>query len=128
MNFWDFVVWIFWVYVFFAYLMVLFSIVGDLFRDKSLNGFFKAVWILFLVFVPFVTALVYLIARGRGMSERSSAAASKARQETDSYIRTVASTASPSDEIAKAKALLDSGSITQTEFDGLKARALVKAA
>jgi hypothetical protein len=125
MNFWDFVVWIFWVYVFFAYLMVLFSIIGDIFRDKTLNGFFKAVWVLFLVFVPFVTALVYLIARGRGMSERSVAAASQARQETDSYIRSVAATPSPADEIAKAKALLDSGSISQSEFDGLKAAALV---
>jgi Phospholipase_D-nuclease N-terminal len=127
MNFWDFVVWIFWVYVFFAYLMVLFSIIGDIFRDKELNGFLKAVWILFLVFVPFLTALVYLIARGRGMAERSYASAERARAETDSYIRTGASTPSPADEIAKAQALLNSGSITQTEFDGLKARALVAA-
>jgi len=128
MNFWDFVVWVFWVYVFFAYLMVLFAIIGDIFRDKHLNGFLKAVWVLFLVFVPFVTALVYLIARGRSMSERSAAAASKAREETDTYIRTVASAPSASDEIAKAKGLLDSGSITQSEFDGLKAAALAKAA
>jgi hypothetical protein len=127
MNFWDFVVWVFWIYVFFAFLMVLFAIIADLFRDKNLNGFLKAVWILFLIFVPIVTALVYLIARGRGMSERANAAAEQSRQQTDSYIRTVAATPSASDEIAKAHALLESGSITQAEFDGIKARALVTA-
>jgi hypothetical protein len=128
MGFWDFVAWIFWLYVLFAYLMVLFSIVTDLFRDKELNGFLKAVWILFLVFVPVLTALVYLIARGRGMSSRSAAAVSSARAETDDYIRSVAATATPTDEITKAKALLDAGSITEGEFDRLKAQALAKAA
>ena len=128
MSFWNFVAWIFWLYVLFAYLMVLFSIVGDLFRDKGLNGFLKAVWILFLVFVPVLTALVYLIARGRGMSSRSAAAASSARAETDDYIRSVAATATPTDQITKAKALLDAGSITEGEFDRLKAQALAKAA
>jgi hypothetical protein len=129
MSFWDFVAWIFWFYVLFAYLMVLFSIIGDLFRDKELNGWVKAVWILFLVFFPVLTALVYLIARGRGMSERSAAAASSARAQTDDYIRSVAATTpTPTDEIAKAKALLDSGSITESEFEQLKAKALVKAA
>lgn len=128
MNFWDFVAWIFWLYVLFAYLMVLFSIVGDLFRDKALNGFLKAVWIFFLVFLPIITALVYLIVRGRGMSERSTAAVSAARAETDTYIRSVAATVTPTDEIAKAKALLDGGSITESEFERLKAQALVKAA
>ena len=128
MNFWDFVAWIFWLYVVFAYLMVLFSIVGDIFRDKELNGFLKAVWIVFLVFVPILTALVYLIVRGRGMSERSTRAVAAARAETDDYIRNVAATATPTDEITKAKALLDSGSITEGEFERLKAQALVKAA
>jgi hypothetical protein len=123
MNFWDFIVFFFWCYFFFAYLMVLFSIIADIFRDHSLNGFLKAVWVIFLVFVPFLTALVYLIARGRGMSERSYASAAQARTETDQYIRSVASS-SPVDEIAKAKTLLDSGTISQAEFNGLKARAL----
>lgn len=123
MNFWDFVSFFFWTYVFITYLIVLFSIIGDLFRDDKLNGWLKAVWIIFLIFVPFLTALVYLIARGRGMSERRLSSAAQARSETDSYIRSVASS-SPTDEIAKAKALLDSGAISQAEFDGLKARAL----
>ena len=123
MNFWDFIVFVFWAYVFFAYLMVLFGIIADIFRDHSLNGALKAVWVIFLVFVPFLPALVYLIARGRGMSERQRAAALQARSETDQYIREVASS-SPVEEIAKAKTLLDSGTISQAEFDGLKSRAL----
>ena len=123
MNFWDFILFVFWSYVFFSYLMVLFGIIGDIFRDTSLNGWIKAVWVIFLVFVPFVTALVYLIARGRGMSERQHAAVQQARSQTDQYIRSVASS-SPVEEIAKAKTLLDSGTISQAEFDGLKSRAL----
>lgn len=123
MDFWEFIVFIFWCYVFFAYLMVLFSIIADIFRDHTLNGWLKAIWVIFLIFVPILTALVYLIARGRGMSERSLAAAAQARSETDQYIRSVA-TSSPTDEIAKAKTLLDAGTISQAEFNGLKARAL----
>lgn len=127
MNFWEFIALVFWSYVFFAYLLVLFRIFADIFRDRTLNGWLKAIWIIFLVFVPFITALVYLIARGRGMTERQLALTQQARSSTDEYIRSVASS-SPADEIAKAKTLLDSGSISQTEFDGLKARALGAAA
>ncbi|WP_338031522.1 SHOCT domain-containing protein [Diaminobutyricibacter tongyongensis] len=125
MNFWDFVSFFFWTFVFIAYLMILFSIIGDLFRDHKLNGWWKAVWVIFLVFLPFLTALVYLIARGRGMAERQRAAAEAAQADANSYIRSVAATpSSPADDIAKAKALLDSGTITQPEFDALKAKAL----
>lgn len=125
MDFWSFVAWFFWIFVFTAYLMVLFSIIGDLFRDDSTNGWLKAVWVIFLVFLPFLTALVYLIARGRGMQRRAIAHAQALRSDQDAYIRaTAAAPASPSEEIAKAKALLDSGAITQSEFDGLKASAL----
>jgi hypothetical protein len=126
MNFWDFIGYLFWTYLLFMYLMILFGILGDIFRDKELGGFMKAVWILLLVLVPFLTALVYVIARGDGMGARQAEAMQRSRSQTDDYIRTVASTgpASPSDEIAKAQSLLDSGAITRTEFDGLKARAL----
>jgi hypothetical protein len=124
MNFWDFVVWVFWAYVFFAVLMIFFTIVSDIFRDRSLNGWLKAVWLIFLVFVPFISMLVYLIARGRSMTERRMQSMAEARQETDAYIRAVATPTSPAEEIAKAQALLDSGSISRAEFDGLKARAL----
>ena len=69
MDLWSWIAWLFWVFVFFAYLMVLFSIIGDLFRDSELSGWLKAIWIIFLIFVPFLTALIYLIARGNGMTE-----------------------------------------------------------
>ena len=132
MNFWnsfgDVIWWFLWAFVFIAYLMALFAIIGDLFRDHTLNGWWKAVWVIFLIFVPFLTALVYLIARGRGMAERSQKEAKQYQAATDAYIRqTVSSGVSPSDEIAKAKALLDAGTISQAEYDQLKAKALAHA-
>src|SRR5690349_11452408 len=124
MDFWSWVAWFFWVFVFVAYLMVLFSILGDLFRDHSVNGWAKAVWVIFLIFVPFLTALIYLIARGQGMQERGLAEAKRQQEATQAYIQTVAGAASPADEIAKASELLKAGTITQAEYDQLKARAL----
>jgi hypothetical protein len=124
-TFWDFLWSMFWIFAFVAYLFAIFAIIGDLFRDHKLNGWWKALWIIFLIFVPFLTALVYLIARGKGMGERSAAAAAQAQQATDAYIRQAAGTSpSPADEIHKAKALLDAGAISQAEFDALKAKAL----
>ncbi len=122
-NFWDVIGWFLWAFVFIAYLFALFAIIGDLFRDHKLNGCFKALWILFLVFVPFLTALIYLIARGRGMAERSQKEVKQVQQAQSDYIKSVAGT-SPSEEIAKAKALLDAGSITQAEYDSIKAKVL----
>jgi hypothetical protein len=124
-SFWDLIWWFLWAFAFIAYLMALFAIVGDLFRDHKMNGWAKALWILFLVFVPFLTALVYLIARGSGMAERSQKEARQYQAATEEYIRQAAGTsASPSDEIAKAKSLLDAGTISQGEYDLLKSRAL----
>ncbi|MET0932261.1 MAG: PLDc N-terminal domain-containing protein [Mycetocola sp.] len=120
---WDFIWLFFWSFAFIAYLMAIFAVIIDLFRDRSLNGWLKAVWIIFLIFVPFLTVLVYLIARGNSMAERSQRDAVNARQETDKYIREVAGSSS-ADEIAKAKALLDAGTITSQEYESLKARAL----
>jgi hypothetical protein len=124
MDFWTWIAWFFWAFVFFAYLMVLFSILGDLFRDSSVNGWVKAIWIIFLIFVPFLTALIYLIARGNGMTKRSMAQAAEMRKAQDEYIRQAAGSGSTVDDIAKAKALLDAGTISQAEFDALKAKAL----
>jgi Mn2+/Fe2+ NRAMP family transporter len=125
MSFWDVVWFILISFVFIAYLMVMFSIISDLFRDKDTSGFMKAVWIICLIFLPFVTALVYLIARGKSMGERSLAQASEMKQAQDSYIRDVAGgSASPADQIAQAKGMLDSGAITPQEFDRLKEKAL----
>ncbi|EME17187.1 SHOCT domain-containing protein [Rhodococcus triatomae] len=123
-SFWDFLWVILVTFAFVAYLMLLFSIIGDLFRDHKLSGWWKAVWVFFLIFVPFLTALIYLIARGQGMTERSIAAAQQYRSEQDSYIKSVAGSKSPAEQIADAKALLDSGTITEAEFASLKAKAL----
>ncbi len=122
-SFWDLIWWFLAVFIFFAYIMALFSVISDLFRDHKLNGWWKAVWIIFLIFVPFLTLLVYLIARGPGMAERNQKEVAQAQQAADSYIKQVAGT-SASDEIAKAKALLDAGTITQAEYDSIKAKAL----
>ena len=122
-NFWSIIWIVIWSFVFVAYLFVLFYILTDLFRDHELSGWWKALWILFLIFAPYLTALVYVIARGKGMSQRQLAAAQQARSQTDAYIRDVAGR-SPADHIAEAKALLDNGTITQQEFEQLKAKAL----
>lgn len=112
-------------FVFFAYLMMLFSIFGDIFRDRSLGGWGKALWSLFLIFLPFLGALVYLIARGRGMAQRSERQAADYQAAQAEYIRSVASgPPSPADQVSQAKQLLDSGVITTEEFDAMKAKAL----
>lgn len=122
-NFWSIIWIVIWSFVFVAYLFVLFYILTDLFRDRELSGWWKALWIIFLIFAPYLTALVYVIARGKGMSERQLAAVQQARTQTDAYIRDVAGK-SPAEQIADAKALLDNGTITQQEFERLKAKAL----
>lgn len=124
MNFWDFLWLLFWSYIFVACLVVLFQIITDVFRDRDLGGFAKALWIIALIVVPLLSALIYLIARGHGMAERRDGVARQARAETEQYIQSVASTSSPADQIASAKALLDGGTITQVEYEGLKAKAL----
>lgn len=124
-NFWDVIGWFLWAFIFITYLMAVFAIIGDLFRDSKLNGWLKAVWIIFLIFVPFLTALVYLIARGRGMAERQVKQVNQAQTATDEYIRSVAGS-TPTGEIERAKQLLDSGAISSEEFAELKARALAQ--
>ncbi len=123
-SFWQWFWLLVWTFVFVAYLMVLFHIITDLFRDRNLSGWWKAVWMILLVIFPFLTALVYLIARGQGMGERQLASMQQARQATDQYIQSVAGSANPADAIASAKQLLDQGAITQDEFAQLKAKAL----
>jgi hypothetical protein len=111
-------------FVFFMYLIILFHILGDLFRDHTLGGWGKALWIIALVVLPFITALVYLIARGPGMAQRQLKAVSAAQAGADAYIREVAGGTSPAKQISDAKALLDAGAIDESEFAALKARAL----
>ena len=123
-SFWDFFWFIISFFLLMAYLMVLFQIVTDLFRDKDTNGWVKAVWIFFLIFVPILTSLVYLIARGREMTERNISAVQTAQKDQEAYIRSVSASASPADQIAQAKGLLDSGAISAEEYEQLKAKAL----
>ncbi|WP_456826222.1 hypothetical protein [Cellulomonas sp. P5_E12] len=113
-----------WWFLFFAYLVILFQIIGDLFRDHELSGWWKALWIIGLIFIPFLVALIYVIARGRGMAERQVQAVQQAKSDTDSYIREVAAGKSPAEHIAEAKALLDAGTIDANEYAQLKAKAL----
>ena len=121
--FWDVLILTFTVFFFFAYLMVLFQVISDLFRDGELSGLSKALWIVFLIFLPLLTSLVYLLVRGKGMGQRQRVAVEKAMSETDAYIRQVAGK-SPADQIADVKKLLDSGTISADEFAKLTAKAL----
>jgi len=123
-SFWD----IFWFicisYLFILYLMMMFNIIRDVFRDQEMSGLGKAAWLGVMLFFPLVTALIYLIVRGKGMAKREYQARMAAQQQQDDYIRSVATPSSPSAEIAQAKSLLDSGVLTQAEFDAIKQRAV----
>lgn len=122
-NFWDFIWLILSTFVFVAYLLILFQIISDLFRDSELGGGSKALWLIGLIFLPMLTALIYVIARGNGMAKRQRAALERSKSEAENYIRQVAGK-SPAEQIADAKALLDAGTISQEEFAKLKAKAL----
>lgn len=127
MDFWSYFWLLVWWFFFIAYLMVLFQIFGDLFRDDELGGLAKALWVLFLVFIPIVASLVYLIARGKGMAARGMKRNEEMRAAQEDYIRSVAtpsSGASSVEQLSQAKALLDSGAITPEEFAAIKAKAL----
>lgn len=124
-DFGEVLLWSFWFFIWISALMVWFRCLLDLFSDGSLSGWGKAGWVVLLVFVPWLGALIYVIARGRSMTERQTAAAAQRRAEQDRYIQQVAgSPQGPAEQIASAQALLESGTITQTEFDTLKAKAL----
>ena len=123
-SFWDILWWCLTVFIFVAYLMALFSIIADLFGDRELSGLGKAVWLIGLVLLPLLTALAYLIFRGADMAERSVRAHRVAQTGAGDYVRSGAG--GPAAEIAQAKELLDSGTITGDEFATIKAGALAK--
>jgi hypothetical protein len=111
------------VFLFAAWLMILFVIIGDLFRDHQTSGWGKAAWTIFLIFVPFLAALVYLIARGDGMRERALAAQQAQQKQVDAYIRqTAGSGGTPADELTKLAALHDQGKLSDEEFERAKAK------
>jgi hypothetical protein len=122
-NFWGVELHILTFFIFLAYILVLFQIVIDLFRDTELGGFAKALWLIGLIFLPFLTALLYMITRGGGMAARRRAEAERAQSEAEAYFRRVAGKAA-ADQIADARALLDAGTISKEEFEILKAKAL----
>ncbi len=111
------------IFFFVIWIWILITILMDLFRDHELSGWWKAVWVFFLVFFPFITALIYLIARGKGMRERAIAEQQEMKKQTDEYIRQVGA-ASPADELAKLQDLKEKGAISQEEFDTAKAKLL----
>jgi hypothetical protein len=105
------------------WIWILITIIADLFRDHELSGWSKAAWVLFLVFLPFLTALIYLIARGSGMRDRSIKAQAEAKQHFDAYVREQAHS-SPADELHKLNELKEKGAISSEEFDKAKAKLL----
>ena len=113
---------VFFVWILFFWL--LFTVFGDLFSRHDIGGWAKAAWTIFVIIFPFVGILIYLIAEGKAMGERAMARAQSQQSQMDDYVRSVASSGSATDEIARGKELLDSGAITQAEFDQLKANAL----
>ena len=118
-NFWDFIWLIASTFLFVAYLLILFRIIADLFQDSELGGGSKALWLICLIFLPMLTALVYVIARGKSMAERQRAAFERSRSEAESYIRQVAGK-SPAEQIADAKALLDKYIAQKMSEKGIK--------
>ena len=114
-------------FVFFTWILffwLLFTVFGDLFSRHDISGWAKAGWTVFVIILPFLGIFVYLIAEGKAMGERAMARAQSQQSQVDDYVRSVASSGSATEEIAKGKQLFDSGTITQAEFDALKAKAL----
>ena len=109
--------WIIWFWL-------LITVFADLFRRHDISGWVKALWIIFVIILPFLGVLVYLIAESHGMADRNQKQAQAAQSQFDDYVKTVAAQSDPTEQITKAKGLLDSGAISQAEFDSIKAKAL----
>jgi len=118
--FWTIIVFFAWV----AWLMILFRVIGDIFRRHDASGWAKAAWLVFVIVLPFLGVLIYLIANGDEMGKRDVEHSRAARADFDDYVKSVADSSGPAAEIDKAKQLLDSGAITQAEFDAIKAKAI----
>jgi hypothetical protein len=117
---WTMLVFFLWV----AWFIVLFHVVADIFRRRDASGGKKTIWLLFVLFLPFVGVFAYLISNSDDMARRNLEQARAAQEQMDDYVRNVAGSAGPAAEIDKAKQLLDSGAITQGEFESIKAKAL----
>jgi uncharacterized membrane protein len=111
------------IFLFVVWIWILFTIITDIFRDHEMSGWAKAIWILFLVFIPFLTGLIYLIVRGSGMRDRAIKAQTDAKKHFDEYVREQAHT-SPADELHKLNELREKGALSQAEFDQAKSKLL----
>jgi preprotein translocase subunit YajC len=117
---WSMLVFFVWI----AWFLLLFHVIADVFRRRDASGGKKTLWLIFLIFVPFLGVFIYLIANSDDMARRSMEQAEASRAQMDDYVRTTAGSGGAAGEIEKAKGLLDSGAITQAEFDAIKAKAL----
>ncbi len=118
--FWDILI----VFAWILFIWVAITVFGDLFRRHDISGWAKAAWVIFVVVIPWIGVLAYLIAYHTGMAERSQKDTQAAQAQFDDYVRQAAGTGGPASEIDTAKKLLDSGAISQAEFDAIKAKAL----
>jgi Na+-transporting methylmalonyl-CoA/oxaloacetate decarboxylase gamma subunit len=120
--FWD----VFWFivisFLFLSYLILFFQVVGDLFRDREVSGAMKVIWIVVLIVFPFLSLLIYLLTRGKGMAERQAQQAQDAQKAFDAYVKQAAGTGGAASELASAKSMLDSGAISAEEYEKLKAK------
>ncbi len=121
---WEVFVSMFWFMLLFAWIALLFHIIADIFRDRELNGWGKALWLLFLIVVPWLGALVYLIARGDSMSRRAVESAQERDASMRAYVQDAAGTSSTADELGKLAGLRDAGTITPAEYEQAKAKVL----
>jgi Short C-terminal domain/Phospholipase_D-nuclease N-terminal len=118
--FWTMLIFFLWV----AWFIILFRVIGDIFRRHDIGGGGKVLWLIFVILLPFLGVFIYLIAESKGMTERSIERVQASQPQFDAYVRETASSGGAAAEIEKAKQLLDNGAITQTEFDAIKAKAL----
>lgn len=123
-DFGTFIIQLLWLFILFMFIFVWVMVIMDLFSDHTMGGFAKFLWVVFLILLPPLTTLIYLIARGGSMAERRKAQVEAAQEAQKAYIQSAVGSVSPADQIASAKALLDAGTISQGEFDELKAKAL----
>lgn len=121
---WDVFLSMFWFMLLFAWIWMIIAIFGDIFRDRSLSGGAKALWTVFLIFLPWIGALAYLIARGESMNQRTAQVAQDQEASFRSYVQNAAGTTSPADELKKLAELRDSGAITTADFETAKAKVL----
>jgi hypothetical protein len=122
---------VFWtMLIFFAFVVwiwILFTVLADIFRRHDTSGFSKVLWIIFIIILPYLGVFIYLIAEHAGMTERALKQQQAMQSQMDQYVQSVAVKGDPAEQIAKAKTLLDSGTITQAEFDSIKQKALAAA-